>query len=74
MISIEKGIQIPQKKAGAAPKYPFAEMVIGDSFLCEVRSSQTGVSATLTRAGRRHSMAFTSRVVEEGRIRVWRIA
>ena len=60
---------------GRPPKYPFAIMEVGDSFMIpsldakKIRSART--AATLY--GRNHKKKFISRKQENG-LRVWRIA
>jgi hypothetical protein len=73
MKTIEKNIPLPSKVLGKQTQYPFKDMSIGDSFLCEVGAKQNRLTSINSRAGKRLGMKFTSRIVEDGRIRVWRI-
>jgi hypothetical protein len=72
-ISVEKGIPIESKVGrGAAARYPFAQMEVGDSFFVPgKRSGQLSNHCSYQRlkTGRR----FTIRKVDGG-VRVWRIA
>jgi hypothetical protein len=73
MIVIDKNVPLPEKHAGRKPKYPFAKMMKGDSFLFDVGATQHSIGATVSRAAYRLGMEFTTRKVGN-RIRVWRIA
>ncbi len=68
MITIEKGIPVPENAKSAAA-YPFATMEVGDSFLAP---KKTGSSAAMCVAKKTLAPKdFVSRVVEGGR-RIWR--
>ena len=86
---IDEGIPIPPKHGGGStrqPKYPFAQMEVGDSFAIPLGDKK--VKGTYTSAMRLRSAAtnfkrrnddntwdFTVRtLVEEGLVRIWRIA
>jgi len=82
MFEVENGIEIPAPKRGRGrpPKYPWAEMEIGDSFFVEaqegrsIENQQRSLSASGRSYGvRKHvGMKFRTRTVEGG-VRVWRI-
>lgn len=71
MYQIEKGIPLPEKKENKSEKYPFDDMVVGDSFL--VPSAER--SAVTPRVAYYHEKfpdrRFSSRKVNGG-VRVWR--
>lgn len=78
MIKIDKGVPLPERKKGPTPRYPLAELEVGDSFGVEaqdlidqqrVRSSLYGAIRTV---GRRTGHEFVMRTVTGG-IRVWRV-
>jgi hypothetical protein len=74
MIKIDKGIPVPDSKAGPFAKYPFASMEIGDSFFSENISS-VGVAASFN--GKKQGKKFICRRVTEDGIsgaRVWRVS
>lgn len=65
-VIIEKGIPIPSIK-GNDPNYPFADMEVGDSFLCPIENVKNCSSAA-NRYGARHPpYRFTMR-----KNRIWR--
>jgi hypothetical protein len=74
MIKIDKGIPIPRHRKGPKPKYPFAQMSIGDSFFAAASANTLSSSSYqhTTRIGGKFSMRAT---VEDGvtGYRVWRI-
>ena len=85
-ITIDKNVPIPESKFGQGgfgrkPKYPFADMEVGDSFLVKCIRKQRGrVQTRLCNAAsiykRKHDRKtdFTTRASDdEGGIRVWRI-
>jgi len=77
-IEIEKYVPIPEKKffrKASEPKYPFAEMEVGDSF--SVASDKKSISNLVGARGKfmksNPSIKFTSRTCsEEGVYRTWR--
>lgn len=75
---IDKNILF-KKRVGMKPtrkyhsKYPFREMVVGDSFFVAHADGAYVVGAAASSYGRRHNMRFATRAVEGG-TRVWRIA
>ena len=81
MYKIEKGIPIPNKLHGGGPKkkYPFDEMVVGDSFFvsCKKEDSRK-LCATLKNSTQRlPNTKFTTVYVKEEKkagVRIWRIS
>ena len=73
MYVIEKGVPIPKRlyAGGRNTKYPWDEMVVGDSIFCEGKTSKT-LSASALTWGKRHGRRFACRNAEGG-VRVWRI-
>ena len=74
MIKIDKGIPIPANNKGPEPKYPFAQMSIGDSFFAA--ESRHALSAASYQRAKRHGAKFTMRATVEDGVtgyRVWRI-
>lgn len=71
MAAIEKNIPIPEKFS-VNRKYPFDEMEIGDSFVCE---NAHGITYAYTQ-GRRLGKKFVARRLEAGskHWRIWRVA
>lgn len=67
---IDAGIPIPDKSV-ALRKYPFAEMGIGDSFLCGGRRSAIATAASTY--GKANGKRFATRQTPDG-IRVWRVS
>ena len=64
-MEIEKGIPIqPSHKS----KFPFGQMEVGDSFLCEMTPRAASYAY-----GKAHGMKFTTHKTPEG-FRCWRIA
>lgn len=73
---IEKNLPIPPSGTGR-PKYPLRDMEVGDSFFVPVPLINTlkfrnRLSSALTYFGKRHSVQFITRSVDDG-IRVWRV-
>jgi len=81
MYEIEKGVPIPQAATtagGRPPKYPLAQMEVGDSFFAPVaHKAITSSISSLKRSGSIAATArFTTRVAEvDGRkgVRTWRV-
>ena len=72
MIKIEKNIPISKMKAGGRhPKYPFADMVVGDSFEVGGKSTRQ-FAGSVNSASKRCGFKFVTRTTESG-VRVWRI-
>lgn len=74
MLKIDKGIPIPAPKKGAKPKYPFAQMSIGDSFFAA--ESQNTLNSSSCQHAKRRGWKFTMRATVEDGVtgyRVWRI-
>lgn len=73
MYQVEKGIELVNVERGRKGIYPFRQMEIGDSFVCEFeRRHKVATAATGLKP-----MKFATRiVVENGKrvCRVWRIA
>jgi hypothetical protein len=72
MIKIDKGIPIPPR--GKGPKYPFAQMSIGDSFF--VAESKNTLSSSSCQHAKRLGGKFSMRATVEDGVtgyRVWRI-
>ena len=75
MIKIEKGIPAPKKQI-RTPKYPFRDMVVGDSFFIksqEPESTRKKVSAAATMFCKLHEGFKFKTQVFEGGVRTWRI-
>lgn len=82
-IEIKKGVPIPKTKPGRLPKYPLAEMEVGDCFSVPndqgktprgLSKRQQRVSALCaTRAKRHPGTKFTTRMID-GEVWCWRIS
>lgn len=70
-IKIESNIPIPESKTG--PKYPFAQMEVGDSFFCASGLSDQLRNSLRNNAYRFKPKSFVIRKVDGG-LRVWRTA
>ena len=75
---IEKGIEIDD--VAKNPKYPFAQMEVGDSFIYTTIYNRYA-SVKVSNAAHNWSIKqqdpkpkFTTRKTKDGQIRVWRIA
>lgn len=76
-IQIEKGFPIPHKPAlRGQSKYPFAQMDVGDSFVVylENRKSWSFIFAVVGIESRKTGHKFSTRLLEDGSRRVWRVA
>lgn len=82
MYEIKKNIPLPATSArGAAPLYPFAQMVSGDCFDAEIRDGETAAqactrvrnAATTFRSRHKSSLSFTVREAEEKGVAVVRV-
>ena len=74
MIKIDKGIPIPAPNNGPKPRYPFAQMSVGDSFFAA--KSRNTILASAWRHTKIHGGKFTMRATVEDGVtgcRVWRI-
>ena len=73
-VQIEKGIPAPAKPT--RNDFPFDKMEVGDSFLVDIngRASWGFLFAAIQIAQNKHTIKLTSREVEEGKRRVWRVA
>lgn len=73
MIPIDKGIEMPPRHTGHGRprKYPWREMLVGDSFFTE--RPRDKFSPSVVRAGKLYGRKFSARVEGAG-TRVWRIA
>lgn len=67
-VKIEKGIPMPDTSEHGNTKYPFHELEIGDSFLCNSRWSHQ-LCSDRSRNGKK----FIARKQPDGRYRIWRI-
>ena len=75
---IDRGIPMPPPCRGAAAKYPWREMEVGESFFVEASAKDAVVIRSRVRSAGysqrlAHGTRFTVRTVEGG-VRVWRIA
>jgi hypothetical protein len=77
VVAVDRNIPIPSELGRAAtpgswqPKYPWANMAIGDSFL--VPGAKSGWWSAYHKAGRRLGRTFIVRTTPEG-LRCWRVA
>ena len=71
---IEKGIPTPNKPAGR-DALPFDKLDVGDSFVIHMNghTSWGFAFAAINKAQLRHSIKLTTRLVEPGKRRVWRV-
>ena len=79
MYKIDKGIPIPSFSSITAPKYPWAEMQVGDSFIVRLNGEdkignlQSRLSAGARNAGLKLKRRFITRSVEDKKaVRCWR--
>ena len=76
MYKIEANIPVPAVVraggAGRKPKYPFADLKVGESFLVPDKTMNK-MGSTVTLARKRTGRNFTLRNVEGG-VRIWRTA
>jgi hypothetical protein len=73
---IEKGVPLPETVAGNVGgrpwKYPFLFMKVGDSFVMDAGTSKA--TAIVASHAKRHPGAkFTTRSIDAGNTRIWRI-
>lgn len=72
-VKIDKGVAIPlNSAAGRKPKYPWAEMKIGDSFLSEAKGPNA-LTHVRSCAQNKTGFRFITRTTPEG-VRVWRVS
>ena len=72
MIEIEKNVPLPTRSArGPAPKYPWADMAVGDSFVMPVKYMSAHGQAV--RAAAKYGFKFTIRKLDEEQTRIWRV-
>jgi len=81
MIKVDKKVKIPpaKKGKGCIPKYPFATMMVGDSFIYTDKATKncTQIQAASAKAHtwaayHKSKFKFSCRIVDGG-VRVWRI-
>jgi len=72
---VEKGIPVvPRRGPARGRKYPFAAMEVGDSFLAP-GYARNRINASVYRWKSSHlGQQFAIRAVDDGCIRVWRVA
>lgn len=68
MFTIEKNIEVPKKKE---PKYPFKEMMIGDSFFASIKESNALRAAAANYAAKTGKTMKVSRYGDG--VRCWRL-
>lgn len=75
--TIEKGVPVPDdgrfKDSEDRIRYPFADMLPGDSFVVS-GGRKKSVKAAMCQYARGNGWKFTSRVQIDGTIRVWRVS
>ncbi|WP_313444548.1 hypothetical protein [Brevundimonas sp.] len=79
---IRKNVPIPSRRGGpgAAAKYPWKEMVVGDSFVVPIPPGKTkavflpAISSQAGAAGKRLGRKFEIRLIAAGEVGVWRTA
>lgn len=69
MYAIEKGIPVPE--FSKAPRFPYASLEVGDSFLVE-GIKPTSVYGSNHRQNKKTGKKFIARI-EDGGVRVWRV-
>lgn len=70
MIQIEKDVPLIRARRKAC-KYPFADMVVGDSFFVANTTAAT-INVATYRAAKIYGFRFAVRTVDGG-VRVWRV-
>jgi hypothetical protein len=80
VIKIESNIPLPSKgrSTGAAPRFPFAALAIGDSFLApttaeNAKARRRVLSCLMIYHAKKTGFRYASRKVDGG-IRIWRIS
>ena len=72
-IPINHGIPIPRARGGGRnPKYPFAQMAVGDMFYADTTART--LQSTSWAAGKRLGFVFRVQADAEGLVGCWRIA
>lgn len=72
---VENGVKMLEAKGGAAARrYPFAAMVVGESFCVAVEFRKNVASAASRHKSRHPGMDFSTRLQDDGTVRVWRTA
>lgn len=69
LFKIDKGVPMPAQ--AQRNKYPWADMQVGDSFLCPPTINRASMCSTAASAGRRLGSHYIVRTTKEG-LRVWR--
>jgi hypothetical protein len=72
MIAIEKGVAVPSG-ARWRNRYPWADMVVGDSFVFPPGIARTSASNIARGAGARYGRVFKIHAMDGGGYRCWRI-
>jgi hypothetical protein len=71
---IERNIPIPPRQRSVGSIFPFSEMEIGDSFAFS-QAELKSVPSAIQQFRRSHSdYHFTTRRLDDERLRVWRVA
>ena len=65
-LPIDKNIPLPAR-------FPFAGMKVGDSFAVPADVQRATVAVAASRYGRKHKMKFSTRKMEDGSYRCWRM-
>ena len=73
MIKIDKHVPIPKDNRGRQSKYPWDQMDVGDSFLVGPDGPR-GMRGIASGAGTKRGKKFATRALEDGSVRVWRVA
>lgn len=73
-VKIESDLPIPQGLGRRGGKYPWDQMKVGDSFEFPEGTKKTNASNCAASAGKARGWRFTTRLTENNRLRVWRIA
>ena len=71
---IEKNISVPKNNNVGRRRYPFNEMEIGNSILVSASTAVSARNAAFSYARRNKPVKFTSMILSDGAIRIWRIA
>lgn len=73
---VERGVPVPQKVSGPRPKWPWNEMVVGDSFVVKTADERHNACTAARTWAKYHGLKdfkTASRMVMGG-FRVWRLA
>ncbi len=79
-VSVETGVPIPKSRGGGslrgrAPKWPYADLSVGESFFAEGRAAKS-MSGSIAWAQKSLGIRLSLRCVEENGakgVRVWRV-